>query len=182
MKRTQKQLKLTAYHEAGHAVIGRVLTLICGGSTIKLDLENLSAGCSITHEAWEAETEWDKRGKCSRRCFGGAAWRARIITFMAGAEAERVLLGSSGDGDGDTNDRYQILRMAEQLMMDALRSRKKEIDWTKLELRLRAFTRMLVRRHRARIERVAAALLERKTLSAEELDKLVGRSIASLPS
>ena len=38
-------------------------------------------------------------------------------------------------------------------------------------------TRMLVRRHRARIERVAAALLERKTLSREELDRLVGRSV-----
>jgi hypothetical protein len=49
--------------------------------------------------------------------------------------------------------------------------------WVKTEARLRAMTRMLVRRHRARIERVAKALLANTTLSAEELDKLVGRSV-----
>jgi hypothetical protein len=38
-------------------------------------------------------------------------------------------------------------------------------------------TRMLVRRHRTRIERVAKALLAHKTLSAEYLDRLVGRSV-----
>jgi hypothetical protein len=38
-------------------------------------------------------------------------------------------------------------------------------------------TRMLVRRHRERIERVAKALLARTTLSREQLDKLVGRSV-----
>ncbi len=38
-------------------------------------------------------------------------------------------------------------------------------------------TRMLVRRHRARIERVANALLEKTALSPKQLDKLVGRSV-----
>jgi hypothetical protein len=37
--------------------------------------------------------------------------------------------------------------------------------------------RMLVRRHRERIERVAMALCEHKTLSAPQLDQLVGRSV-----
>ena len=50
-------------------------------------------------------------------------------------------------------------------------------SWSRIEPRLRAMTRMLVRRHRALIERVAAALLERRTLSREELDHLVGRSV-----
>jgi hypothetical protein len=39
---------------------------------------------------------------------------------------------------------------------------------------------MLVRRHRALIERVAAALLEKKTLSGVELDTLIGRSVEDL--
>lgn len=38
-------------------------------------------------------------------------------------------------------------------------------------------TRMLVRRHKKRIERVAKALLARTTVSAKALDKMVGRSI-----
>jgi hypothetical protein len=34
---TPAQLRSTAYHEAGHAVIGRVLALVCGSATIKPD-------------------------------------------------------------------------------------------------------------------------------------------------
>jgi hypothetical protein len=50
-------------------------------------------------------------------------------------------------------------------------------DWDKLEPRLRAMTRMLVRRHQERIELVARALLAKTSLSAKALDKLVGRSV-----
>jgi hypothetical protein len=96
-----------------------------------------------------------------------AVWHARIITYMAGTEAEREILGRCRGGDGD--DRHQIALMAEEL--------SRGTDWSKRELRLRAMTRMLVRRHRARIERVAKALLARTTLSAGRLDKLVGRSV-----
>ena len=42
-------------------------------------------------------------------------------------------------------------------------------------------TRMLVRRHRHRIERVAAALLTKRKLSGRQIDKLAGRSIADVP-
>ena len=38
---------------------------------------------------------------------------------------------------------------------------------------------MLVRRHRALIERVAKALLAKTELSADELDELVGKSVAN---
>jgi hypothetical protein len=86
---------------------------------------------------------------------------------MAGAEAEKELLGSTVIGDGD--DRDQIALMAEELPGGA--------DWGKLEPRLRAMARMLVRRHQKRIELVARALLAKTTLSAKALDKLVGRSV-----
>jgi hypothetical protein len=36
-KRPAKRRRHTAYHEASHAVIGRVLTLYCEGATIKPD-------------------------------------------------------------------------------------------------------------------------------------------------
>ena len=47
----------------------------------------------------------------------------------------------------------------------------------RLEPRLRAITGMLARRHRRLIARVAKALFARTTLTAEELDKLVDRSV-----
>jgi hypothetical protein len=49
--------------------------------------------------------------------------------------------------------------------------------WERLEPRLRAMTRMLVRRHRDKIERLAKALLEKTTLSGKQIDQLVGRSV-----
>ncbi len=155
----------TAIHEASHAVVARVLTLACGQATIVPDYVAGEAGHSITEEPSTCEYEWEKRGKV--RDSENAIWHARIMSFMAGAEGEVVLLGSTQCGDGD--DRYQI-----ELMAEYLEGRE---SWSRIEPRLRAMTRTLVRRHRALIERVATALIERKTLSREELDKLIGRSV-----
>jgi len=165
MAMTAKQRKTTAYHEAGHAVTGRVLTLPCGYATIRPDYAKAIAGHVITPEPYACLSEWERRGKV--RDSGNAVWYARIITYMAGAEAEKELLDSTVIGDGD--DRDQIALMAEELPGGA--------DWDKLEPRLRAMARMLVRRHRGRIELVARALLAKTTLSAKALDKLVGRSV-----
>jgi ATP-dependent Zn protease len=153
----------TAFHEAGHAVVGRVLTLVCGGATITAD--NESAGHCIIEEPYACISHWERRGKVRDAPY--AAWHARIIAYMAGAEAESELLGSRAIGDDE--DRRQIDLMAEEIYQPA--------DWDRKERRLRAMTRMLVQRHRLRIERVAKALLTRKTLTAKQLDKLVGRSV-----
>jgi ATP-dependent Zn protease len=155
----------TANHEGSHAVIGRVLTLYCEGATIKPDYRARTRGCSICHDPTACLYQWERRGKVREN--PDAVWHARIITYMAGAEGEAILLGAIADGDGD--DRYQIELMAEQL--------ENCKDWPKLEKRLRAMTRMLVRRHRALIERTANALLRKTTLSRQQLDRLIGRSV-----
>jgi hypothetical protein len=160
-----KRRRHTACHEASHAVIGRVLTLYCEGATIKPDYVAREAGHAICHDPWDCLHEWDIRGKV--RDNDDAVWHARIIAYMAGVEGEMALLGSANGGDGD--DRYQIEKMAEQL------SNCK--DWNKLEPRLRAMARMLVRRHQALIERVANALYRKTTLNGVQLDKLIGRSV-----
>ena len=89
---------------------------------------------------------------------------------MAGGEAEIELLGSTQGGDGD--DRCQIEMMAEELD-DSER-------WSKIEPRLRAMTRMPVRRHRALIERLADSLLAKGKLTGRQIDRLVGRSVNDL--
>jgi hypothetical protein len=96
---------------------------------------------------YACEYEWEKRGKVRDN---NAVWHARIMSFMAGAEAEAVLLGKMAAGDGvDKRDIY--LMLAEVAPEDRR---------DKLEARLRRFTRMLVRRHAARIKRVANALFK----------------------
>jgi hypothetical protein len=157
--------KSTAYHEAGHAVITRVLTLGAGRASIRPDYREGHAGYSITFDPYRCLHEWEKRGHV--RDYPDAVWHARIMSMMAGAEAEAELLGLTPLGDD--YDRREIERMAEELTPG---------NWHKLEPRLRAMTRMLVRRHRARIERLAKALLAQTTLSAKQVvDALVGRSV-----
>ena len=54
--------------------------------------------------------------------------------------------------------------------------------WDRLEPRLRAMTRMLVRRHRGVDHAGRQGLAARTTLTAEELDRLVGRSVDEVKS
>jgi ATP-dependent Zn protease len=164
MVRFKNIARHTAVHEAGHAVIARRLMLVCGGTTIKAD--GGSAGHSVIEDPSECIDAWRQRGK--ERMNDDVAFHARILAYMAGAEAEIIILGSTQGGDG--HDRDQIELMAEELESDSAR-------WSRIESRLRAMTRMLVQRHRDRIERVAEALLAKETLSAEAIDKIAGRSV-----
>lgn len=92
----------TAIHEAGHAVIGRVLGMVCGGACVVADGD--SAGHSICGDPWEIAGEWDARERYREISL---VFRGRILAFMAGAEAEVVIFGECA---GD--DRYQIEMMA----------------------------------------------------------------------
>src|SRR5437660_1293493 len=87
-----KHVKQTAYHEAGHAVIGRVLTLSCGHASIKPNYKRRMAGVSITLDPYACLSEWEKRGKVRAQ---DAVWIARIISYMAGAEAAAECLGAT---------------------------------------------------------------------------------------
>ena len=53
----------TAVHEAGHAVIGRVLTLVCGGVSTEPDFETGEAGSAIIADHFACTYAWEKRGK-----------------------------------------------------------------------------------------------------------------------
>jgi ATP-dependent Zn protease len=156
----------TAIHEAGHAVIGRVMTLVCGGTTIVPNYKDGTAGRTIIAEPHECVDEWRKRGKV--RVKENAIFHGRIMAYMAGVEAEVILLGSTKGGDRD--DRRQIELMVEELDHDPA-------DWGRWEVRLRCQARRLIRRHRDIIELVADELLVNEKLSAKQVDKLTGRSV-----
>ena len=81
----------TATHEAGHAVIARVLTLACG-EAVFVRTTTPAVPAAVTHDPMECESIWLQR---CRLHDDGAVYRARIMAFMAGREAETDLLGSS---------------------------------------------------------------------------------------
>jgi|SRR5579863_7037007 len=171
-KRTlHNDLGPVAIHEAAHAVIGRVLNLSCGSVTIVPNVDEGEAGCAIIHDPWKTAYDWDQKIweeveqglPPSKSRNPRSAFRGTILARMAGAEAETVILGACQGGAGD--DQFEIEAMAV--------SRHAEFsseEWERYEPRMRRQTRQLIRRHRAKIERVAAALLARGTLEPEEVD------------
>jgi hypothetical protein len=85
------------------------------------------------------------------------------MSVMAAAEAEVEFFGNCAGGDSD--DRDQIEEMAAS--SDSYFSSE---EWERWEPRMRRHTRSLVKRHRAKIERVARALIKHETLSAQRID------------
>ena len=90
--------KATAWHEAGHAVIGRKLNLACGEATIVADEDSL--GGAIVGNPLKT---WEK-GDGPRR----ALVDAFCIALFAGAAAERLVVQEPHCGDGMDGDRLPM--------------------------------------------------------------------------
>jgi ATP-dependent Zn protease len=93
-RRTKTERLRTAHHEAGHAVIGRVLGLTRGGATIIPDYEQMAWGSSIASVGRSIE-DWEARGRWRYV----SMYRAVMMELMAGRESELVCLGCAGNGD-----------------------------------------------------------------------------------
>jgi hypothetical protein len=171
-RRTAKQLHQTAIHEAGHAVVGRVLGLTCAEATIVADWNAMTAGYSKTFVE-RSIADWEARGRWRPE----SMLRARIMMLMAGREAEIVLLGRHSVGDSD--DRREIDLTLENSSFGYVYTGDRPDHWLK---RLRTRTRHLVRRHRNAIERVSVALLEHQELRPEVIDALVRQDGTYVPA
>jgi ATP-dependent Zn protease len=175
--RTKTELRHTAYHEAGHAVVGRVLGLTLGEATIIPDHEAMIAGYSKSF-ILASIADWEVRGRWRHV----PLFRASIFELMAGREAEIVCLGRSCDGDGEDIreiefsgrlSEAEIPGYSEKVVVEDGREFT-DITLPKAWLkRARTKTRGLVHRHRMAIECVAAALLEKQRLSAREIDRII---------
>jgi ATP-dependent Zn protease len=148
----------TAVHEAGHGINRRVCGMVCGHVTIVPDDD--SVGHHIVRDPYQTWDVWMERGRCREL---STVMVGRILTFMAGRVAETVILGKCEGGDDD--DRYQVACMLQDLY---------GADRERFEGRLWAAAGGLVRRHRDKIERVAAELLVRSVLATEDIDAVMG--------
>ena len=166
-KAHRQQERTTAIHEAGHAVIARILGLVCGKVTIK--------------GQWNVGIQDHRRPGVCMRLLGAtrqnrpiqAAFRGRILAYMAGREAEVELLGQCQGGDND--DQSRIGLMLEDLYPG---------EWDqqdKFERRLRRFARNLVRRHRPKIEVLSRALIEQRTRSDKRVRLAAGVATTLAP-
>jgi ATP-dependent Zn protease len=152
----------TAVHEAGHAVIGRVLKQVCGPASIRPNPAEDEAGYSICADPYDTLGYWDDLGRWRGPDALVSIICGRIMIYMAGRAAEEEFFGSCAGGDGD--DRRQINLMLDRLLPS-------DADVPHYAKRLRSHTQALVRRHRDAIACIAALLLARKTLQSEEIER-----------
>jgi Peptidase family M41 len=155
-------LRAVAHHEAGHAVIGRLLGLTCGKVTIIPEDE--SQGYA---EILNPLRNW-KKGDGPKRPLA----EIFCISLYAGAEAERVLLGvKSPQYNGVDQERAtNCIVMAGGIPGASFVG---DGVWERYKDRLRERAKKLVVLHRTKIERVAEQLVSRRSLSSEEVHALM---------
>jgi ATP-dependent Zn protease len=153
-------------HEAGHAVIGRVLILKCGPVTVKPDFDEGSAGTAIIVADPDETAMWwldnDLRPNWNSKT---APRHAAAIATMAGNAAEQVIFGYEEVEFEGSQDEYQCIDLLAGLY--GPNEMQRYVD------RLFRFAVQLAQRHRDKIEAVAGALAERDTLAGDEIDAIM---------
>jgi len=148
----------TAFHEAGHAVMRLELGRRPVAATIKPDKREGTLG-HITHRATKLDVDY----------FDPNDWRLRrwadteIMTVLAGPEAERRYSGRRNNGGARSDDEW-----ATDVAFWSEESSERTQAYLKwLSLKVQAY--ISSEQVWERVEAVAAALLEKETLSGKEV-------------
>lgn len=155
-------LSRTAVHEAGHAVIARVVGLFCGEVSIIPDRPD-EVGFSVIEDPRFGWRRGDGPRVKSAENF--------CISLYAGAEAERFFFGSAiMVHDGEDQRRALGALLWSGVKNGGMFGNE---AWKRKEASLRRKSRQLVLRHASTIQRVAESLLIKKTLTGDEVADLM---------
>jgi hypothetical protein len=157
----------TAYHEAGHAVIARVLRFHVTKASVRYTSPKRgkpSLGRVRHHTDWPIGGErhqrtWVLKGNRRKQ----QQTHGLIMLTLAGRIAEEAMIGFVADG----SDNADIARV-DKIAME-----------TKVELnldRIRSMTHMLVWRHAEAIHRAASHLIDNETLNQDQIDRIISNS------
>jgi cell division protease FtsH len=178
---TPEEKRLTAYHEAGHAIIGLMLPVLDPVHKVTIIPRERSLGVTASFPVRDQYTQ------------SLAQLRARLVMLMAGRAAEEQLLGPEEVTTGAGNDIERATRIARQMVARyGMSERVGMVDVTgesdpvaegtarivdeevrRLVDEAYRVSAGMLREHEDLMHRMAAALLERETLGAGELDTLV---------
>ena len=147
----KRRLEATAYHEAGHAVADRVLGFTSTGATIVRQGETLGRAGAL--EPWCAPEKSPRENRRDGRRY--------VVVLLAGHAAEVEFCGKAeqtiGGAASDLEQAEKTLHLLGERGLEPYRVR----------------ARRLVRRHRAKVRRVAEELLRQRTLDDSELELLM---------
>ncbi|MGH2879231.1 MAG: hypothetical protein ACRDK4_06460 [Solirubrobacteraceae bacterium] len=151
-----------AYHEAGHATVAHLLDIDVRTATI---ISADGALGHITHNGMRHHAPGTPEVQDQTERYA--------MMLIAGCMADRRHLGSPAEGlegfEGALEDLDRAMGLIKSLMQDEddehlLDARMDALDWRVGEL---------LAQHWGAVERVAAGLLERETLSGPEIDELI---------
>jgi cell division protease FtsH len=176
---TEKERRILAYHEGGHALMAHLM-----GSVMELQKVTIvSRGNALGYAFYLPEED--------RYLHTKEELVDRMIVALAGRAAEEVVFGRVTNGAA--NDLEKVTEIARSMvfewgMADSVSSRtlradnyglsettKRMRDEEQAHLTDGAYEEAvrLLRKHRAPLDRIAAALLEKETLVRDELRELV---------
>lgn len=182
--RNSDELKLVAYHEAGHAVVGKLLETGMDVSKVTILASTTGAGgvtfFSPTKMGLLTISEMESRVKVS--------YAGRIAELLLFGDEKLVTTGASGDIEQATANIkemvsvYGMNKNIGMLNLDILGVDKAELFKHSVELSKRLYdeTETFMRKNWHLVEKVALALLEKETISEGELDVLMSEKHVEL--
>lgn len=188
---SERDRKLAAYHEAGHAIVGHFLKNVDPLHRISIISRGMSGGHTLFPPTEDRSNESRSRlleqitaalgGQAAEDLIfkdisTGAASDIEVATNIARSMVTQYGMSSLGPININPRPMFGIWRGMEEgsevspKMHDAIDLEVKRImDSCYKE------AQTLLKKHRAKLDKVAGALLEKETLEAEEFEKIVGK-------
>ena len=180
---------VVAYHEAGHGLVARALP----GGRILHKISIVARG-SVAGATWLPEAD-------DRRLHPRSVLVERMATLLGGRVAEQIVFGEVADGAA--NDLAQVGTLARRMvtvlgMSDVVGSlnytdesgmnavgysdetaRLIDVEARRIVAEAEELARAVLTRERSTLDRIADALLQRETLSMEEVGEIAGPAPAA---
>lgn len=176
---SEKTKKITAFHEAGHALVGHLL----GGIHQPVYKVTIAPrGQSLGHTAFEP--------KADNTSISKQELEARICAILAGRVAEEIVFGEQNITTGAESDLKHATELAYNMVTrwgfseqvglvynggdtDIISSSVIEEEVQEIIERCHARTREILIQNRAQLNVLAQALLERETLDSKDIKQLL---------
>ncbi|MFJ8528310.1 ATP-dependent metallopeptidase FtsH/Yme1/Tma family protein [Bacillus sp. NPDC094106] len=174
--RKEDEIRLVAYHEAGHALVAKLLTDISVPKVTIISSTSGAGGVTFFTPSKMGLFTIEEMKNNIKRAYGG-----RVAEYLLFNDKQKVTTGAHNDilqASKNIKEMISTYGMDEEIGMlnlDVLHVDEKYIleRATKLSSQLYEETVQLLKQNRHLLDAIAKALIEKETLSEEELDTII---------